>query len=350
MIDQYIVISVTALLGLIGLSKGSDWLTDSIVPLARKLGTSHSAISLILVSVLVSLPEILVAVIATFLGHPVIGLGVIFGSIMCNIGLMTGLNAFIRPLHVERSLIVRDGVFSVVFAVVVMAISYDGAISRFEGLALFMLFIPYIITVWEDEKLKSPESREKELATTMIELDMIGMQFGKMRAGVISFILGTFLLLAGSQLFSDSLIKIAQTSGISDLIIGLTLGAIGPSIPNIFAAYKAGKKGMDGVVISETLGSNIFTLLVTLGILSLITPLVIEPSWIAFEIPIMVLMSFLLLLFMVTKRRLSSFEGGILAISSFSLCKSSSTCDHEGTHHRIMCVARNLWFSLSTIK
>jgi cation:H+ antiporter len=312
MFNEYIIIGLMTLFGLVMLSKGSDWLTDSISPLARKLGTSHSAISLILVSVLVSLPEILVAVIATFLGHPVIGLGVIFGSIICNIGLMTGLNAFLKPIHVDRQLISRDGVFSVVFAVVVMAISYDGAISRFEGLALFLLFIPYIVTVWEEEKLKSPESLERELETTMVELDMIGMQFGKMQAGIFTFFLGTALLLGGSQLFSDALIRLAQTSGVSDLIIGLTLGAIGPSIPNIVAAYKAGQKGMDNVVVSETLGSNIFTLLVTLGLLSLLAPLTLDPAWIRFDIPMMVLMSIALLLFMVTKRRLSRLEGGIL--------------------------------------
>jgi cation:H+ antiporter len=301
--------------GLLMLSKGSDWLTDSIAPLARKIGTTHSAVSLILVSVLVSLPEILVAVIATLLGHPIIGIGVIFGSIICNIGLMTGLNAFIKPLHVDRQLIIRDGVYSFVFALVVMAISYDGMISRFEGFALFLLFIPYIITVWEEEKLKSQESRAKELEATMIEMDMIGLQFGKMRAGIFSFLLGTALLLGGSEVFSHSLINIAKFSGIGDLVIGLTLGAIGPSIPNIVAAYRAGQKDMDSVVISETLGSNIFTLLVTLGVLSLIAPITLDKSWIMFDIPLMVAMSFLLLLFMITNKRLSRVEGGFLFFS-----------------------------------
>lgn len=309
---EYISIAFVGAIGLLMLSKGSDWLTDSISPLARKIGTTHSAVSLILVSVLVSLPEILVAVLATILDHPVIGIGVVFGSIICNIGLMTGLNAFVKPIHVERQLIIRDGVFSVVFAVVVMAISYDGAISRFEGVALFLLFIPYIITVWEEEKLKTPESRQKELETTMIEMDMIGMQFGKMQAGILTFVLGTALLLAGSHFFTNSMIDVAHISGISDLIIGLTLGAIGPSIPNIVAAYKAAQKGMDSVVVSETLGSNIFTLLVTLGILSFLAPITLDQSWISFDIPLMVVMSFALLMFMVTKRRINKLEGGVL--------------------------------------
>jgi cation:H+ antiporter len=196
----------------------------------------------------------------------------------------------------------------VVFAVVVMAVAYDGVITRFEGLALLLLFLPYIITVWEEEKLKSQEHKEKELEETIVELDMLGLQFGKMRAGVITFVLGTVLLLGGSYFFTEGLTNIAKVSGISDLIIGLTLGAIGPSIPNIIAAYKAGQRDMDGVVVSETLGSNIFTLLVTLGILSLVTPLIIDQSWIIFDIPLMVAMSVLLLMFMVTNRRLSRME------------------------------------------
>ncbi|HIH24685.1 TPA: calcium/sodium antiporter [Candidatus Woesearchaeota archaeon] len=312
MFGEYLYLGFLLLLGLVALSKGSDWLTDSIAPLAKKMGTSRSAVSIILVSIMVSLPEILVALIATWMGHPVIGLGVIFGSILCNIGLMTGLNGFLKPIHVERAIIVRDGVFSVVFAVVVMAIGYDGVISRFEGLALFLLFIPYIITVWEDERLKSAELREKDLKQTMVELDMIGLQFGKMRAGVLTFVLGAALLLVGSQLFADAMTRIAESSGISDLIIGLTLGAIGPSIPNIVAAYKAGQRGMDNVVVSETLGSNIFTLLVTLGLLSLVAPITLDPRWIRFDIPVMVIMSFALLIFLVTRRRISRLEGGIL--------------------------------------
>jgi cation:H+ antiporter len=284
------------------------------------MGTSHTAVGLILVSALVSLPEILVALIAAFLGHPVISIGVVIGSIICNIGLMSGVTAVRNPIKVDRSSIVRDGVFSVVFAVVVMALAFDGVITRFEGLALFLLFLPYIITVWEDEKLKGLESREKDFETAMVEMNMIGMQFGKLRAGPATFVLGAALLLFGSRLFSTSLVDLARISGLSDLIIGLTFGAIGPSIPNITAAWSANARKMDGVVIGETLGSNIFTLLVTLGVLSLVAPLTISPSWIAFDIPAMVIMSFVFLFFMIHRRELTRVEGALLlALYAFIL-------------------------------
>lgn len=309
---EFVVALFLGAVGLLALSKGSDWLTDGIIPIARHLGTSHTAVGLILVSALVSLPEILVAVIAASLGHPIISIGVVIGSIICNIGLMTGVAAIRKPLRVDRSSVVRDGVFAVVFAVVVMALAYDGLLTRFEGVALFLLFLPYIITVWEDEKLKAPESREKDFQTAMVELNAIGMQFGKLRAGPATFVLGAGLLLLGSHLFSNSLINIAQLSGLSDLIIGLTIGALGPTIPNIAASWSASTRKMDGVVIGETLGSNIFTLLVTLGVLSIISPLVIDRSWIEFDIPAMVFMSFVFLFVMIRRREITRVEGAIL--------------------------------------
>jgi len=96
------------------------------------------------------------------------------------------------------------------------------------------------------------------------------------------------------------------------MIVGLTIGAIGPSIPNILAAYKAAKRGMGDVALSETLGSNIFTLLVTMGFIALISPVVIAPNWIYFDIPVMIIMSLMLFIFMITRKTISKFEGGIL--------------------------------------
>jgi cation:H+ antiporter len=96
------------------------------------------------------------------------------------------------------------------------------------------------------------------------------------------------------------------------MVIGLTIGAIGPSIPNILAAYKATKKGLGTVAVSETLGSNIFTLLVTMGFLAFLSPIKISERWIYFDIPVMIGMSLMLLTFMVTRKTISKLEGSIL--------------------------------------
>src|SRR3989344_3129884 len=306
-------------LGILLLGKGSDWLTDSLIPLARKLGVSGVAVGLILVSVAVSLPEILVAVLTTIQGFPTISLGVVLGSIICNIGLMTGLCAVIWPLKVKKTLILRDGIFSLVIPILVFAIGAGGEITRLEGGALLLLFFPYIINIFLQERQQSPEQRQENIREIEMELDFIGFTFGKLKPGWMSFFLGVALLLCGTYLFSTQLVWFATHLGIDELIIGLTLGALGPSLPNVFAAYHATKKGLGDIAVSETLGSNIFTLLVTLGIAAMLSPVSISHRWLSFELPALIVMSFLLFLFLLTKHTISRLEGGILLFGYLSI-------------------------------
>ena len=305
----FVLITIASILAI---GKGSDWLTDSLIPLARKLGVSRSSLGLLLVSAAVSLPEILVAVFATLKGYPAISLGVILGSIICNIGLMTGFSATIKSLSVSTPIILRDGVFSIIVPILVLAVGADGQITRFEGLALFLLFIPYVINVMLHERLSSPEQKEKHIEEMMIELNLIGFDFGKLKPGWFTFALGLGLLLGGTQLFGSQLIGIAEHFGINQLLIGLTLGAFGPSIPNIMAAYNATTKGMGEIAVSETFGSNIFTLLVTLGISAMLAPIVISEAWLQFDIPVLIVMSFVLFIFSVSHKRVTRGEGVIL--------------------------------------
>src|SRR3989339_1333979 len=300
------------ILGIVLMGKGSDWLTDSLIPLARKLGVSGVAVGLILVSGAVSLPEILVAVLTTMQGYPAISLGGVLGSIICNIGLMTGFCAIIRPLKVKKTLILRDGIFSIIIPILIFSIGASGEITRLEGGALLLLFIPYIINIVLQERQQSQKERSLDLHEIEMELDFIGFNFGKMKIGWLSFILGTALLLIGTQIFSMQLVWFAGNIGIDELIVGLTLGALGPSLPNIIAAYQATKKGMGEIAVSETLGSNIFTMLVTLGITSMLAPIIISKEWLQFDIPALVFMSFLLFFFLLTKKTISKREGFIL--------------------------------------
>lgn len=305
-----LLLVIAASIILIG--KGSDWLTDSLIPIARKLGVSGSSVGLILVSAAVSLPEILVAVYATVNGYPAISLGVVLGSIICNIGLMTGLSALVKPLKVSTTIILRDGVFSIIVPILVFAVSTGGQITRLEGLAFFLLFIPYTINVILQEKQISVKEKEAQVKELLIELDLLGFDFGKLNPGWFTFGLGLIFLLVGAQVFGAQLISIAQQFRINELVIGVTLGALGPSIPNIIAAYNATKKGMGEIAVSETLGSNIFTMLVTLGISAMLAPVVISDEWLNFDLPALIFMSFLLFVFILTKHTISKREGLVL--------------------------------------
>ncbi len=301
-------------ISIIAIGKGSDWLTDSLIPIARRIGVSGSSVGLILVSAAVSLPEILVAIYATLKGYPAISLGVVLGSIICNIGLMTGLSALIKPLRVSSTIIYRDGIFSIIVPILVFAVSSGGQITQLEGFAFFLLFIPYIINVLLIEKQLSQKQKTAHIAETLIELDLIGFNFGKLKPGWFTFGLGLALLLVGAQIFGGQLVGIATQFRINELVIGLTLGALGPSIPNIVAAYNATQKGMGEIAVSETLGSNIFTMLVTLGISAMLAPMVISDEWLNFDLPALILMSFLLFVFILTKHTISRREGATLLI------------------------------------
>src|SRR3990167_8665231 len=147
-----ILLTLSIISSILLISKGSDWLTDSLVPIARKLKTSNVSVALILVSIVVSLPEILVAVDAGLRGFAQISLGVIFGSIVCNIGLMVGLPDMIKPLSVSKNMIMRDGIFSIVIPILIFALSSGGTITRLHGFALLLLFIPYLSNVFLQEK------------------------------------------------------------------------------------------------------------------------------------------------------------------------------------------------------
>lgn len=303
---------LSLIVSIILISKGSDWLTDSLIPIAKKLKTTSISIGLILISVVISLPEILVAVYTSLTGYKDIGMGVVLGSIICNIGLMTGLSAIMRPLKVTKNMVLRDGIFSVVVPILIFAISHDGTISRLDGLAIFLLFIPYLVNVFLQEKGIAHTEFSDEKRDVIIELDLIGWGFGKINAGWFSFVLGLGMLLGGTYLFSWQLSQIVEIFHFAPILVGITIGAFIPSIPNIAAALKATKRGLTDVAVSETIGSNIFTLLVTLGIISMLTPITVSRQWLVFDLPVMVGMSFLLFFFSITNSSISKKEGYIL--------------------------------------
>lgn len=294
---ELVLTLILLVIGVLILTKGSAWMTDSLVPVAEKLGTSYIAVASILVSIMLSIPEIFVAVYAFTMGHAGISLGVIIGSIICNIGLMTGLSATIKPLAVDRRVVVRDGVFAFVIAIIVLIFGSDLNYNRGEGFTLLLLFIPYVFNVWFFEKWRPVEERKEEIKEIKEELKVIGLGGFEMKPGVALFLLGGTLLLLGSYMFSTYLVRVAQITGLSDILIGLTIGAIGPSVPNIVSAIHGTIRNYTKIAITETFGSDIFTLLVTLGLLAAIMPFSIESRWLYLDIPMMIFMTALMMFY-----------------------------------------------------
>jgi len=267
-------------IGLFLILKGSELVTDAAVPLARFLDTTYVAVGLVLVSVLLSLPELFVSVSAMLKGHSGIGIGVIIGSIIVNLGLIIGISAVIRPLKIPRHVITRDSVFMLIATMVVsLIVLEDFQVTQRDGIVFLLLFIPYLVNIHEQEKALALKERKRESEMITKTLQFTGKIAGTeivIHDSRVIFVAGIGMLLLGTEFFTESLITLASGLGVSEILIGLTLGALGPSIPNLAAALQAVRRGYDELAVSETIGSNIFTLLITLGIIAIARPFQID--------------------------------------------------------------------------
>lgn len=300
--------------GTYALLKGSEWITDSSTEVARRFGTTHLAIGLILVSLMLSLPEMLVSVSALLKGHENISVGVSLGSVIVNLGLVLGVTAILKPIRIPWHVVTRDGVFMLVATLVVALIALEDMMLTWRDGAIFLLlFIPYLINVYAQEKHMARREKEAEAEGLSKTLAVFGKMHGDLavRNGLKMFIIGGIVLIIGSEMFIQSLIGLARELSITDALIGVTLGALGPSLPNLAVAIQAARKGFDDLAVSQSIGSNIFTLFVTLGVIALIRPIMLSESFGLVTAPALVIITVVSFAFML-RGRLGRKEGIIL--------------------------------------
>ncbi|MBI5036743.1 sodium:calcium antiporter [Candidatus Micrarchaeota archaeon] len=303
------------LLGVALILKGSEWVTDSAAPVAKKFSTTSVAVGLLLVSSMLSLPEIVVAASSVLQGHAQIGLGALLGSVIVNLGLIVGVCTMVRPLKISHVILFRDLVFMLVASIIVAALALEDAkLSSVDGLVLLLLFVPYMVNVYKQEQqLSKPEVEEesRKLVNTLERFGKLGLGPWRIRDGWGVFLAGGAMLIIGADFFTRSLVYFVEAFGVPELVIGLTLGALGPSIPNLASALHATRTGKEELAISETIGSNIFTLLISIGVLALVHPLVLEPSSRVITLPALLLMSFIFMFFTL-KGQIRRREGLVL--------------------------------------
>ncbi|MBI5224367.1 sodium:calcium antiporter [Candidatus Micrarchaeota archaeon] len=290
MID-FLLITVFGIIGVALIIKGADWLTDSIAHLARAFAVSHAAIGLILVSALLSLPEIVVAISSILKGYPLIGLGTVLGSVIINLGLIVGASAMISDLKISKITQIRDLSFMLAATFIVsLLVVAEGELTRIDGLILVLIFVPYVLNVYQQERYISKKESVKEARDAQEALILVGKTGITLREhrGFAYFLAGAIMMIIGSMLFTDTLINYSKMFGISEMVIGITLGALGPSIPNLAAALQATRRGLTDLAVTETIGSNIFTMLISVGILSIMTPISIEPKVQLITIPALI--------------------------------------------------------------
>ncbi|MBI5227158.1 sodium:calcium antiporter [Candidatus Micrarchaeota archaeon] len=302
------------LVGTYLLLKGSEWVTDSSNTVAGKLGTTNIAVGLIFVSIMLSLPELLVALSALIKGHEQISVGVSLGSIIVNLGLVLGITVFLKTIRIPQHVVTRDGVFMLVATLVVSLIALeDLEITQRDGLIFILLFIAYMINVYAQEKQLANKEKKKEVEALSKTLIAFGKMhdFTSVKNGFLIFIIGGILLLVGSELFTRGLIGLGTLFSISDTLLGITIGALGPSLPNLIVAIQASRKGFDELAISQSIGSNIFTLFFTLGVVALVQPILLPTEFGLVTAPALIIITLVSFVFLL-KGKMGKIEGLIL--------------------------------------
>ena len=246
-------------LGFFLLVKGADWFVDGASGLARKLGIPQLVIGLTIVAMGTSLPEAAVSISAALRGNAEITIGNIVGSNILNILIILGVTALIATLKVADSTVRYEIPFMIVVTFVLLWLGYTGGqVTWLEGVILWVLFLLYLRYLYMMAKKGKEEEREVEQFST---------------AKIIGLILaGVVMIVAGSNFAVEGASNLAKALGISQRFIGLTIVALGTSLPELVTSVSAARKHNADIAIGNIVGSNIFNSLFIVGTTALITP------------------------------------------------------------------------------
>lgn len=285
--------------GIVVVLKSADWLTNGAVGLATKLGISQIVIGLTIVAIGTSMPEFFVSIVSAIKGTPDLAVGNIVGSNIFNVLLIVGVAATVAPIAIQRATVRRDIPIAIVASIMLTFMMLDDNISRIDALILFAAFIAFI---WITLRNSKNDANEKDASTEKVIPTW---------KSVLFIIFGLVGLVLGSNIFVDNASSLAHGWGISDAVIGLTIVAGGTSLPELATSAVAARKGDSGIAIGNVLGSNVFNILMILGLTGIISPMHIQ-NITYIDMAVMVISIALFWLFSFTKLRVERWEGCVL--------------------------------------
>lgn len=260
-----IQISLVAL-GFILLIKGADFLVDGSRLIAKKMHISEIIIGLTIVSIGTSMPELFVSTTSALEGYSDLSIGNIIGSNICNLLLILGLSAVIRPVKFQKQTKLIENPISIILTLIFLIIcNTNKEITRIEGMFLIGLFLLFLIYTIVMGKLSSKE--------TLMKLETDQPQNISLLKNIMIIILGIAILKLGGELVVENAIKIAINLNVSEKVIGLTIVAIGTSLPELVTSVTAAIKGDSDIAIGNIVGSNIFNMLLIIGLSAIIQPI-----------------------------------------------------------------------------
>ena len=302
MIFQLLVLVV----GFVFLVKGADWFVDGAAGIATKFGIPQLVIGLTIVAMGTSAPEAAVSLTAAASGNADITIGNIVGSNTLNIFIILGITALVYPVAVQKSSLVVDIPVVIGISTMLLIMGFDGKISRLDGIIMLVVFALYLFYLfWDAKKSKSLSSETVEESEEIKNLSL--------PKALIFTVIGLVLIVAGSNCVVESATFVAKILGLSERFIGLTIVALGTSLPELFTSVTAALKKNSDIAVGNIVGSNIFNILFVVGLSGLIIPVPFESAF-RFDTIVSGVAAILLLAFCVPKKQLARWAGVIFLV------------------------------------
>lgn len=263
-------------LGFAMLTKGADWFVDGSAGIASKFGIPQLVIGLTIVAMGTSAPEAAVSISAALKGNADITIGNVVGSNILNVLIILGLAAIFSVLKVQKSTIKYEIPLMIGMTFLLLIVGEnDSNVGRLEGVILWLFFIGYIAYLFVMAMKDKKDKTVKEMSEAQEE--PVGTKKPPML--LLLTAVGLVLIVWGSNVTVDAATAIAQAIGLSERFIGLTIVALGTSLPELFTSVAAARKGNVDIAIGNIVGSNLFNILFVVGTAALITPVVFTPSF-----------------------------------------------------------------------
>lgn len=293
------------LIGFILLYFGAEWLVNGAANLAKMAGVSQLVVGLTVVAFGTSAPELVVSLHSSLQGHGNIAIGNVVGSNICNIALILGLSSLISPVRINRQILRFDGPLMAIVTLIFSFMLFHHRIGRLEGFVFFGGIVAY--TVYSIIKAKMTINSKCDFNEEMpADINSIPICLFFVLAGIITLVLGSKALVHGA-------VVMAKLFNVSEAVIGLTIVAVGTSLPELATSVIAAIKKHSDISVGNVIGSNIFNILCIIGVTASITPISF-PDIGALDIAFMLGLSILLYPFMLSGKILNRLEGGILLL------------------------------------
>ncbi|MDH5366309.1 MAG: calcium/sodium antiporter [Cyclobacteriaceae bacterium] len=303
---------ILLIVGLFVLILGGDFLVRGASNIALRLHISPLVVGLTIVAFGTSAPELLISIKSALSGSPDLAMGNVVGSNICNLALVLGITCVLEPIKVQSDSMKIDWPVAMGSAIILYFVAKEGYINRIEGIIFFSLLIAYTFFIIRRSRKETKAMRELEE-----DLDLPDNPSNNVWKDMVFLMIGALGLYYGSEWFVGGAKDLARELGVSERVIGITVLALGTSLPELVTAIVASLKKETDLALGNLMGSNIFNILSILGITSIITEIKVSPEILTHDMIPMLGITLLILPMMITGRTIGRFEGMILLLIYF---------------------------------